>query len=229
MALDWTVVLPVKPFHQAKSRLAPWLGTSRQDFARAFFQDTLEAVLRTAGVAQVLVVTHDREAAAQANSRGATAVSDHPSRGLNAAIRIAASHAETLAANRPIAVLTADLPALRSTELDDVLVSASAHDRTFLADHNREGTTLLAASRPRWLNPAFERGSRSRHRRGGAFEITDLEAVSVRLDVDTPDDLRLAHRLGVGPHTHAVIESAVPPLALSRQHAADWNTNHELH
>ncbi|MEU1165943.1 2-phospho-L-lactate guanylyltransferase [Streptomyces sp. NPDC005921] len=228
MALDWTVVLPVKPFHQAKSRLAPWPGTARQDFARAFFLDTLEAVLRTTGVAQVLVVTHDREAAAQAHARGATAVSDRPSRGLNEAIRIAVSHAETLAPHRPIAVLTADLPALRSTELGDALVSASAHDRTFLADHSGEGTTLLAASRPRWLHPAFEQGSRGRHQLGGALEITDLEAVSVRLDVDTSDDLRLAHRLGVGPHTHAVISSAPPQTALSPHPLSEWNT-HELH
>jgi len=46
----------------------------------------------------------------------------------------------------------------------------------------------------------------------------DLEVPSVRLDVDTLDDLLLAHRLGVGPYTHAVIESVLQPPAMSRQH-----------
>ncbi|MFL5996297.1 MAG: 2-phospho-L-lactate guanylyltransferase [Streptomyces sp.] len=208
MAVNWTIVLPVKPFHRAKSRLSAWPGTSREKLAHAFFRDTLEAVLGTADVAHVIVVTGDREAGAEARSQGATVVYD-PSHGLNAAIRMAASYADTLAGRRPIAVLTADLPALRSTELNDVLASAATHDQAFLADHRGEGTTLLSASRPRWLNPAFEQGSRRRHRRGGAVEITDLQAPSVRLDVDTLDDLRLAQRLGVGRYTRAVFESAV--------------------
>ncbi|MEU3885743.1 2-phospho-L-lactate guanylyltransferase [Streptomyces sp. NPDC029041] len=206
MAPEWTVVLPVKPLHRAKSRLA----FSRRELAWAFFKDTLVAVLDTAAVAQILVVTSDRNAAAEARSRGATPISDHPSRGLNRAVRIAALSAETLAPKRSIVVLTADLPALRSAELDEVLASAAAHDRTFLADHGREGTTLLAAAHPRLLKPAFEHNSRLRHLRGGAVEITDVEAPSVRLDVDTVDDLMLALRLGVGVYTRAAIESTIP-------------------
>lgn len=228
MALDWTVVLPVKPFHRAKSRLAAQVGGAHRAFAQAFFRDTLDAVLNTNGVAQVLVVTRDRIAAAEARSRGATPVSDHPSLELNQAVRIAVSYAECLAAKRPLTVLTADLPALRSAELGEVLASAAAHDRTFLADHRRIGTTLLTAVRPRLLQPAFGQNSRARHRRSGAVEINDLAAPSVRLDVDTLHDLRLAQRLGVGAHTTAVIESAAPVPALSLQHFQEWTTNREL-
>ncbi|MGY4929151.1 2-phospho-L-lactate guanylyltransferase [Streptomyces sp. 900105755] len=204
----WTLVLPVKPFAQAKSRLATWHGTRRSNLARAFFQDTLRAVRATVGIGSVLVVTGDRQAAADARAAGALLVPDQPPAGLNAAIRAAAHHAQHTGASGPIAVLTCDLPALRSAELAEVLDAAAQHQRAFLADHTHRGTTFLAAAHPRWLEPSFEGSSRDHHLRAGAHEITGLEVPSVRLDVDTFDDLRLARRLGVGPHTHAVLDQA---------------------
>jgi 2-phospho-L-lactate guanylyltransferase len=204
----WTIVLPVKPFHQAKSRLATWHGTSRADVAHAFFRDTLEAAVGTAGIGQVLVVTGDEQAAAEARSAGALTVPDHPPSGLNAAIRTAGFRVQTLGVRGPIAVLTTDLPALRSVELGKVLDTAAYHQRAFLADHTGHGTTLLAAARPQWLSPAFEGNSRDRHRLGGAHEITGLDVSSVRLDVDTFDDLQLARRLGVGRHTRGILPPA---------------------
>ena len=90
MVSNWTVVLPVKPFHLAKSRLGTSLGPLREAFARAFFKDTLSAVLDTAGVAQVLVVTRDLGAAAEARRRGALPVSDTPALGRHEALLTAA-------------------------------------------------------------------------------------------------------------------------------------------
>jgi 2-phospho-L-lactate/phosphoenolpyruvate guanylyltransferase len=209
----WTVVLPVKPFLRAKSRLTTPFGISRTDLAHAFFGDTLEAVLGTAGVGDVLVVTGDEQATAEARSAGALTVPDHPPAGLNAALRSAAARLQALGTSGPLAVLTADLPALRSGELSEVLNVAAGHQRAFLADHTRRGTTLLAAAHPQWLEPAFEGSSRERHRRAGAHEITGLDVPSVRLDVDTVDDLRLAGRLGVGRRTRAVLAAPEPRTA----------------
>ncbi|MFF3564609.1 2-phospho-L-lactate guanylyltransferase [Streptomyces sp. NPDC002574] len=201
----WTLVLPVKPFTQAKSRLATRHGIRRSDLARAFFEDTLGAVRTTTGVGSVLVVTADRQAAAIARSAGALTVPDEPQAGLNAAIRTAVRHAQHMGADGPIAVLTCDLPALRGAELAEVLDAAAGHARAFLADHTRRGTTLLAAAHPRWLEPSFEGGSRDRHLAAGAFEITDPQVPGARLDVDTLDDLRRARQLGLGRHTRAVL------------------------
>lgn len=56
----WTAVLPVKPFPLAKTRLnVP--GTTRQELARSFFLDTLNAVLETDAITATVVVTDDRE------------------------------------------------------------------------------------------------------------------------------------------------------------------------
>lgn len=207
----WTVVLPVKPFRQAKTRLAPWPGAPRANLAHAFFRDTLAAVLGTPGVARVLVVTDDPQATREATSLGAVTIVDRPRQGLNAAIRRAATHAHTLTPHHPTAVLTADLPALRSTELQSVLASAAVHARSFLADHTRQGTTFLAAARPLLLLPSFEGNSSRNHRLSGAREITGLDVPTVKLDVDTPEDLCRAWHLGVGDHTSALLSPTVEP------------------
>ncbi|QIZ02337.1 2-phospho-L-lactate guanylyltransferase [Streptomyces sp. S1D4-11] len=215
MPPTWTIVLPVKPFAQAKSRLATRQGTRRSDLAHAFFQDTLQAVMATTGVGAVLVVTGDQQAATEARAAGAMIVPDQPPSGLNAAVRAAARHAQASGADGPTAVLTADLPALRSAELAEVLDVAAGHQRAFLADHTHQGTTFLAAAHPLWLGPSFEGGSREGHLLGGAHEITGLKVPSVRLDVDTSGDLWLARHLGVGPCTRAVLATAGPTASHS--------------
>ncbi|MEU3246066.1 MULTISPECIES: 2-phospho-L-lactate guanylyltransferase [unclassified Streptomyces] len=235
MPTTWTVVLPVKPFARAKSRLTSGPAVPREALAHAFFRDTLEAALRTTGVARVLVVTDDERAASDARSAGALAVPDQSAAGLNAAIRTAVRHARPITGNGPMAVLTTDLPALRPRELATVLDSAAEHPRAFLADHTGRGTTFLAAARPRWLAPAFEGDSRERHLLGGAHEITGPDVPGARLDVDTVDDLRIARRLGVGRHTRAALDPAPPttdhplphrpPLVL----VPEGITPHDLH
>lgn len=202
----WTLVLPVKRFDKAKTRLSVKDSAARADLAHAFFRDTLEAVLKTTGVGQVIVVTDDPRAGREAAETGVLAVPDQPRKGLNAAINRAAARARRSAPQQPIAVLTADLPSLRPEELQMVLGRAAEHATSFLADHTGHGTTLLAAARPRLLVPFFEGNSSRNHRLGGAQEIIDIAAPTVRLDVDTVEELEMAQRLGVGPHTSQAID-----------------------
>ncbi|MFJ6730138.1 2-phospho-L-lactate guanylyltransferase [Streptomyces sp. NPDC091281] len=209
MAADWTVLLPVKPFHRAKSRLWCPDEADRAALARAFFRDTLDAVLATTGIGAVLVVTDDGTAAADARSAGAGSVPDGPAAGLNSAVRAAAAGLAAAGGSGPVAVLTADLPALRSAELTEVLAAAAHHPRAFLADHTRRGTTLLAAGRPDDLLPCFEGNSRLRHRRRGVWELTAPAVPGVRLDVDTLDDLRAAHALGTGRYSRALVPAVL--------------------
>ena len=198
--MQWTLVVPLKPLAQAKSRLSDTADDGlRPGLALAFAQDTVAAALECPAVRDVVVVTNDALAAL-----GARIVPDEPRDGLNAAL----THGATVAgASRPaarVAALNADLPALRPPELARVLRAAAAFPRAFLADAAGIGTTLLAAGRGRELRPSFGPDSRARHRASGAGELL-LDAVdSVRQDVDTGDDLRAALALGVGPHTAAV-------------------------
>ncbi|MEE4544648.1 2-phospho-L-lactate guanylyltransferase [Streptomyces sp. V4-01] len=210
MSVPWTVVLPVKPFAVGKSRLALWAGTRRAALAGAFYADTLDAVLAAATVGLVVVVTDEPLAAARAAASGALPLADRPRSGLNAAALHGASYARALAPAAPVAVLAADLPALRPAELDRVLTSAARHPRAFLADHTGRGTTVLTAAAGQPLRPAFEGPSQRNHRLGGAQELAGVHAPSVRLDVDTVDDLRLAEQLGLGPHTDRALSVPGP-------------------
>lgn len=204
MDVGWSLVVPLKPLVRAKSRLSPAVGEEfRPRLALAFALDTVGTALACADVTDVAVVTDDPRAAVPLAALGARIVPDTPARGLNAAL---AHGAATVRARRPgaaLAALNADLPALRATELEDVLQRAALFPRAFLADAAEIGTTLLTARSGTELAPAFGGRSRERHLASGAREITG-RAGSVRRDVDTGDDLREALALGVGAHTARV-------------------------
>ena len=90
---SWTVALPVKGGTAAKSRL----GAS-PELALALATDCLTAVTDCPVVSQVLVVTSDRAAAAEARERGARVVPErHPGAGLLSACADAMAEA----AHRP--------------------------------------------------------------------------------------------------------------------------------
>jgi 2-phospho-L-lactate guanylyltransferase len=59
---------------------------------------------------------------------------------------------------------------------------------------------VLARS-PSGLRPSFGPDSARRHAAAGIAELPGEDLGSLRLDVDTADDLSRARRLGVGPHT----------------------------
>jgi 2-phospho-L-lactate/phosphoenolpyruvate guanylyltransferase len=200
----WTLVVPLKPLSRAKSRLA---DTARDELrprlALAFAQDTVGAALAGRWVRGVTVVTDDPLAGRELSALGARILPDPPGRGLNAAL---AHGARAVREERPeaaVAALNADLPALRATELDQVLEAAHRFPRAFLADAAGVGTTLLSAAPGVDLAPAFGGASRARHRASGAREIELAGVDSVRRDVDTAEDLRAALVLGVGAHTRA--------------------------
>ncbi|MFE7125584.1 2-phospho-L-lactate guanylyltransferase [Streptomyces sp. NPDC057617] len=212
----WSLVVPLKPLRLAKSRLAVAAGEAlRPRLALAFAQDTVAAALACPAVRDVAVVTDDPTAAAELAALGARIVPDSPADGLNAAL---AHGARAVRAGRPraaVAVLNADLPALRPAELGAVLAAAEPFPRAFLADAAEIGTTLLTAAAGTELNPAFGGPSRLRHLSSGTVEIVLAGVDSVRRDVDTGADLLVAAELGLGPHT-ALRYAAHGPLPAHR-------------
>ena len=231
----WSIVIPVKRLSLAKTRLSAALtGGTRDDpliasplsadqpiaadrlpangrIALAMASDTLCAALASASVSDVVVVTDDRLAAATLSALGARVVPDAPDDGLNAALRYGAALA---AAHRPdaaIAALSADLAALRPDELTDALEEAAEHERAFVADVQGSGTTLLSALPGHDLEPRFGVGSAQAHRRHGAQPL-EGSWPSLRRDLDTPADLAVAARLGLGPATATQLALLAPEL-----------------
>lgn len=215
----WTVVLPVKGGPAAKSRLAPpqiervpWHPDRRvtSGLAAAIAADTVAAVTGCARVGCTVVVTTDDVAHHDAEQAGAVVVSESAAGGgLSAAV----TDGLTWVARRawtagPVAVLLADLPALRPQDLEQALDAADAAltdgaPMVAVPDADQIGTVLLAAGSSDALDHAFGADSLAAHRRRGA-RILDLDLPRLRRDVDTPRDLLAALAMGCGPRTTAV-------------------------
>ncbi len=199
----WSVVVPAKRLAVAKTRLRPLTGAlgeaTHDELVLALLADTVDAAVGCPSVAEVVVVTDDPAAAGVVRPLGARTLADEPDRGLNPALE----HGARNAANPAVAALSSDLPALRSSELAAALREAAAAPRCFVPDASGTGTTLLTAvGTP--LRPLFGTVSAQAHRDGGARCLSGAWPGMVR-DVDTPDELREALSLGVGPRTTAVV------------------------
>jgi 2-phospho-L-lactate guanylyltransferase len=201
-----TVVLPVKQTDVAKSRLASLGARLRRDLALAFACDAVTAAARATVVRRVLVVTND-DVGTELQRLGADIVPDLPNSGLNPALAYAAERAQRDDPATTVLAMSADVPALRPEDLDRAW-SLRRGSRWFVPDSHGNGTTLLAVHPGEELAPAFGPGSRAAHVRSGAFEVIAPGLERLRRDVDTEDDLEVARRLGVGPHTAAVLATS---------------------
>ena len=106
-----------------------------------------------------------------------------------------------------IIALQADLPALRSRELAQAYQLAPAETRSVVSDHHGTGTAaLILKGHTEEFAPLFGPASARRHRESGANDLDGFWP-GLRLDVDTIDDVRAAHALGVGDATAAVLRS----------------------
>jgi 2-phospho-L-lactate guanylyltransferase len=197
---QWSVIVPVKLLDVAKSRLQVATGV-RTELALAMACDAVSAVLASARVGEVVIVTDDERAGTALAARGARVVADGPTAGLNPAVL----HGASAAVHGHVAAMTSDLPALLTTHLDDVLAVASGLPLTVVADAAGTGTTLLTAAAAGLLTPRFGIGSWSAHTAVGAVDLTATAGPTLRHDVDTLDALHAARRLGVGPETLRVM------------------------
>ncbi|MGN6687586.1 MAG: 2-phospho-L-lactate guanylyltransferase [Actinomycetales bacterium] len=236
----WSVVVPVKVIRSAKSRLA-LPPRDRERLALAFVTDTLSALASSPAVSSLIVVTNDAAVRDVARSLDADVVTEtappaaavardpaspadpltgSPASALNAAIRSGLAHVRER--EQGVAVVLGDLPALRSTEVTELLTRVSeqqeraAHDgehdvRLVVPDADGTGSTALLAARAGSLpTPAFGPASAAAHRRAGAAAAT-WAPIRWRQDVDTLADLQTACRLGVGPATTAALSSVALP------------------
>jgi 2-phospho-L-lactate/phosphoenolpyruvate guanylyltransferase len=208
---DVGVIVAVKRLAAAKTRLAPvFSARTRENVVLAMLVDTLTAAARVGSVRHITVITPDDAAAATAARVGAAVLvdptpADHPDP-LNNAIGVAERAVAESISN--IVVLQGDLPALQPQELAEAIVAARLHQRSFVADRLGTGTAALCAFGI-GLDPHFGPDSSARHRRSGAIELTGAWP-GLRCDIDTPDDLAVARRLGVGPATSRAVAAREP-------------------
>ena len=202
----WGVVLPVKRLSAAKSRLSTRPSRQRRELALAFALDVVAVCRDTPQAGSVVVVSSDDEVRDGATSLGADVVDDPESGGLLAALLAGTAALRDARPDLAVALLAADLPALRPLELGLALDAAATHGRAFVSDVAGTGSTLLTAGPGVAPEPLFGPRSRAAHAASGAVELRDPRLVRLRCDVDTEVDLWHARQLGVGRHTAAALE-----------------------
>ncbi|HJT93328.1 MAG TPA: 2-phospho-L-lactate guanylyltransferase [Mycobacterium sp.] len=200
------MVIAVKRLSAAKTRLAPvFSSATRESVVLAMLVDTISAALAVSALQAVTVVTPDDDAAAAARGLGARVLVDPTPDGhrnpLNNAIAAAEASVREMTPN--IVALQGDLPALQPQELAEAITAAREYPRSFVGDRHGTGTSALFAFGVA-LDPHFGPDSAQRHRHSGAIELTGAWP-GLRCDIDTPDDLLVARRLGVGPATAQAI------------------------
>jgi 2-phospho-L-lactate guanylyltransferase len=196
-------VVPVKQLDVAKTRLASYGDELRELLALAFASDVVAAALDCLLVGPVLVVTDDPRAARVLSAQGARVVPDDPGAGLNPALDHGADLLRSVDGALGVATVSSDLASLQAGDLAVALAAVPPGTRGFVADAAGTGTTLLAAGAGAALSPSYGPGSAQRHTASGAVPLPATDAL--RRDVDTPDDLREAMRLGLGAHTRALL------------------------
>lgn len=220
----WVVIVPQRELVRAKSRLdlpAQW----RRAVVRAMVRDSVAAVLGAWQVRDVIVVLDRAVDARMVRASNVTYVVQRAT-DLNAALRAGAELGRARWPECSLAALPADLPGLRSSELDAALAAGRRHERTFVADRHGLGTTLLTARAGVDLDPRYGPSSRRAHLASGARENHDQHLTSLRHDVDDLADLQSL--VGPGPHLQAIIrrwgESPACPVASRRQFSSSTST-----
>ncbi|MFJ6672299.1 2-phospho-L-lactate guanylyltransferase [Actinosynnema sp. NPDC091369] len=197
MGADVDLVVPVKTLERAKSRL---VGTrlDRPALALAFALDTILAALPA--VRRVLAITSDPSVIAEL--RALDVESAPGPEGLNESLQFGFELLRSRDPDSVVGALQADLPALRTRDLTAAL--SAARGRSFCPDRQGTGTTLLLSTPGGDLTPTFGPDSAAAHTASGATPLLGPWP-SLRHDVDTAEDLRLAADLGLGPHTSATV------------------------
>lgn len=207
---DVGLIIAVKRLAAAKTRLAPvFSARTREKVVLAMLIDTLTAASEVMALHSITVVTPDPAAAVTAADLGAHVLPDPTPPGHPDPLNNAIAAAERAVAESVVnlVVLQGDLPALQPEELDGAIAAARNHQRSFVADRLGTGTAALCAFGVA-LDPRFGPDSASRHRGSGGVELTGAWP-GLRCDIDTPDDLAVARRLGVGAATTRILAARI--------------------
>jgi 2-phospho-L-lactate guanylyltransferase len=192
----WTLV-PVKPFFQSKTRLAPVLSPdARAGLSRDFLSHTLHVLVNVSRIGQIVVVSRDPAALALAGEWGALAFAEPDDSDLNTALTRATEIASANGASAVLALPT-DLPFLSAEAVLQLINDRHSPAITIAPDRRDAGTNALFIRPPGLVPYAFGLGSFQRYlalaaQAGVSARICRSPALA--LDIDTPDDLRLLRR-----------------------------------
>jgi len=216
-------LIPAKGFTNAKQRLSSLLSAAeRAALAEAMLRDVLRAALAARGLEAVYVVTGDDEVGKIAASLGAAVIMEQEEKGETAAATFALLDIKRRGLEAAL-VIPADIPLLRSADIELVLEETARHDGVssfalLVPSHDRMGTNALLLAPPDVIGLRFGYDSFSYHlSRVAAQELPlrVLENERIALDIDEPQDLERFLRSGGGPgETYSLVVEIKSAAAL---------------
>lgn len=202
--MDTWALIPVRPF--------PWLHRI-DDFALSeeqrtwlrigLFEQTLKKLLRLRTIRDVMVLSWDTQILAAARALGAHTIHESRSGNLDTELLRATQCLKHWWVSN-VLVVPADLPLLRSDDIEKIIHLGRYLNSIVLAPDRTEQSTNLLFLRPPDLVPyAFGSGSFTlnlewAHQSGAMVQI--YRSYRVALDIDTTDDLRDYLRLMGNQH-----------------------------
>lgn len=193
------VIVPVKPLRRGKSRLSHVLsGDERKNLNISLLEHTLKVLSSEPRLDAVLVVSRDPAALALARDFGARTVQEEGMPELNMALKRATIVAQMYEIGS-VLVLPADLPLLSSADLTLLLTQTGSPPEVVIApDRHHDGTNALFVNPAGLIEYTYGPGSFARHCErarlaGAALKI--VEAPSLGLDLDLPEDLELLKKV----------------------------------
>ena len=198
--VKWHALVPAKALHNSKSRLG------RNDLTGPFLADTVAALIGSAQVARLTVITTDVEVASLVEDLGGDVIMEGSPTGLLNALDLGLECIESASEGNGAVIALGDLPCLRTQDVDLFLEQAVHHDSSFTCDSDGTGSTMWARRPGSDAKPRFGVRSRAAHRMHGAVEIPC--SAGAHRDVDTSTDLWDAIRIGVGIHTSQTLNES---------------------
>ncbi len=188
--LNWHALVPANALHNSKTRLG------RDDLTASFLADTIAALIGSARVTRVTVITPDSDLAVLVENLGGDALLEPAPSGLLHALDLGI---QNVSPSSGILIALGDLPCLSPEDVDAFLENAQNYESSFTCDTEGTGSTMWARLPGSSATPHFGVRSRAAHRVHGAIEIHC--SPGAHRDVDTPTALWDAIRIGVGPAT----------------------------
>ncbi len=187
------ILVPVKNLSSAKQRLAAVLDQlARTELAQAMLHDVLTALHDWTNRPQVAVVSSDSYAVKLAREYAFEVIPDPDNSGETGAIEMATRVCVERGAESTL-VIPADIPLIRSWELEEILQNAPAEGSVLVPAADGRGTNA-AFRRPanlfplRFGNDSFKPHLATAQATGKTCIVLDLPGIAV--DVDNPEDLR---------------------------------------
>ena len=202
-------LLPFKGAAGAKRRLAAVLtAREREGLVLAMVRDVLEALVSSASLAGVLVVSRDPIAQELAREFAAEVYADNAD-DLSGAVWEASRFARSARGASGTLFVPGDVPLIRADDVDAVLAH---HDRvTLVPDANDIGTNAAASSPPNAFEYLFDGKSFKPHiasaRRAG-IEARIVRRAAFGLDVDTVAELIEVAARSAGTRTGTFLDAS---------------------